>query len=1048
MKTINRNQVKGLFPQHIYERGFDYYMKNRVSGLSYNRNTNTWFAEVDGTRMYYVEIDLSKLENGVIVPFCECPAFETYHSCKHIVATLLEVTDQKEDGVLDQQATMDFMNGLLEEATTETNVLTDRLPMHVEYILKIDNEAKLWLEMKTGVSHRYVVRNIRDFLTDIASNYTYFFTKKFSFDPDEHYFLEQDEAIFDMCQTFIETGDLYSDNGMYQMTHYDRRSLLIPTFALKSLLEKLQHRDVSIETPRHHYNGFELEEDTSPYMFTVTYDQNNHLMMEIDDVEETLFLETYRTVFADGVFHFPAREQMNIIQQLQKIGTKNQAMPISETQKDQFFSETLPILKRNAELQIAETVRDEIVEYPLRATLYLQYKEDMIVGDLTYYYGDYSIHPFREETNKNDVIIVRDSEKEKQIMNLIEQSNFHYNGKELYINMTNDEEVYEFLYTILPILDEYVELYLTSQIQQFIVETEPVPSTTVHVEQESNLLEIGFDISGINDDEVDAVLQAVIEKQRFYKLDSGAIMSLEGDSFHKMGEMFQDLQIEGSDMKNGAVQVPVYRGLEIDEMIDTKKYDDSFRKLLHTLQHPEEQIFELPDDLQADLRAYQEVGFQWFKSLSQYQLGGILADDMGLGKTVQTIAYLLSESSKYPHLIVVPSSVIYNWRNEFAKFAPNLETVVISGTPLERAEIIEESHDKQIWITSYGTMRQDVPLYEGIQFQTLILDEAQFIKNYQTKTSKAIRALKATRCFALSGTPIENSVDELWAIFQVVLPGLMPSQREFRKMKPEKIASLTRPFILRRLKEEVLQELPDKIETVHHSELTKEQKDLYVGYLQELQQVTSDSIAQNHFQQNRMKILAGLTRLRQLCCHPSLFIENYEGRSGKLDELMQQVETMMESGKRMLIFSQFTSMHELIKQELEKRDIDYFYLQGQTSSKDRVEMSEAFNEGEKNVFLISLRAGGTGLNLTGADTVLLFDLWWNPAVEDQAAGRAHRFGQKNVVQVIRFITEGTIEEKIYDLQQKKRELIDQVVQPGETMLSSLTEADVKELLSL
>jgi len=377
-----------------------------------------------------------------------------------------------------------------------------------------------------------------------------------------------------------------------------------------------------------------------------------------------------------------------------------------------------------------------------------------------------------------------------------------------------------------------------------------------------------------------------------------------------------------------------------------------------------------------------------------------------------------------------------------------LDAVVISGTPAERAEIIEEAQDKQVWITSYGTMRQDVALYDGIQFQTLILDEAQFIKNYQTKTSKAIRELKATRCFALSGTPIENSVDELWAIFQVVLPGLMPSQREFRKMEPEKIASMTRPFILRRLKEDVLQELPEKIETVHHSELTKEQKDLYVGYLQELQQVTSDSIAQNHFQQNRMKILAGLTRLRQLCCHPSLFIENYEGRSGKLDELMQQVETMIESGQRMLIFSQFTSMHDLIIKELEKRDIDYFYLQGQTSSKDRVEMSEAFNEGEKSVFLISLRAGGTGLNLTGADTVLLFDLWWNPAVEDQAAGRAHRFGQKNVVQVIRFITEGTIEEKIYDLQQKKRELIDQVVQPGETMLSSLTEEDVKELLSL
>src|SRR5699024_1713851 len=363
---------------------------------------------------------------------------------------------------------------------------------------------------------------------------------------------------------------------------------------------------------------------------------------------------------------------------------------------------------------------------------------------------------------------------------------------------------------------------------------------------------------------------------------SGAIMSLEGDSFHKMGEMFQDLQIEGSDMKNGAVQVPVYRGLEIDEMIDTKKYDDSFRKLLHTLKHPEEQIYTLPEKLQADLRAYQEVGFQWFKSLSAYQLGGILADDMGLGKTLQTIAYLLSEPSEHPHLIIVPSSVMYNWKNECHKFAPDLDVEVMTGTPEERATLVANAQHKDAWITSYGTMRKDVSIYKDITFQTMILDEAQFIKNYQTKTSKAVREISAARRFALSGTPIENSVDELWAIFQVVLPGLMPAQREFRQMEPEKIAALTRPFILRRIKSDFLTELPEQIESVHSSELTKEQKDLYVGYLRELQEMTSVYIAQTHFQQNRMKFLAGLTRLRQLCCHPSLFIENYNGRSGKL----------------------------------------------------------------------------------------------------------------------------------------------------------------------
>src|SRR5699024_3693020 len=329
--------------------------------------------------------------------------------------------------------------------------------------------------------------------------------------------------------------------------------------------------------------------------------------------------------------------------------------------------------------------------------------------------------------------------------------------------------------------------------------------------------------------------------------------------------------------------------------------------------------------------------------------------------------------------------------NECRKFAPDLKVAVISGLPEERAQIIEKSQSADIWITSYGTVRQDIEKYRKLAFQTLTLDEAQYIKNYFTKTSRVIREIKAEKRFALSGTPIENSIDELWAIFQVILPGFLPNQREFKQMKKEKIASLTRPFILRRVKTEVLKELPEKIESVHVSELTKDQKELYVGYLKQLQEETSASIAGNQFQKNRMKILAGLTRLRQLCCHPSLFIENYSGRSGKLDELMETVQTMRESGKRMLIFSQFTSMHELIIKELEKAGIEYFYLHGQTPAKDRLAMSEAFNNGEKSVFLISLRAGGTGLNLTGADTVILYDLWWNPAVEDQATGRAHRF---------------------------------------------------------
>ncbi|PQP87921.1 DEAD/DEAH box helicase [Paenibacillus sp. AR247] len=441
---------------------------------------------------------------------------------------------------------------------------------------------------------------------------------------------------------------------------------------------------------------------------------------------------------------------------------------------------------------------------------------------------------------------------------------------------------------------------------------------------------------------------------------------------------------------------------------------------------------------------------------------------MGLGKTLQSIAYIVSERREkegghLPVLIVSPASLVYNWENEFQKFAPSVQVHVALGARKERSDSLLRiaaagaetespnslaAQQADVIITSYPSLRKDIRLYREMGFSTLFLDEAQMIKNYATQTAQAVREIRAERRFALTGTPIENAVDELWSIFEAVFPGLFTGQKAFRGLTRGQISRIVQPFILRRLRADVLDELPERIETVQRSELSLEQKKLYAAYLEEFKEETIRDLEMEGFQKSRMKILAGITRLRQLCCHPSLFVDGYEGPAGKLSQLLEVVDECLSSGRRILIFSQFTSMLRIIRSELAQRGIPVFYLDGQTPAKERVDTCSRFNQGENDVFLISLKAGGTGLNLTGADTVILYDLWWNPAVEEQAAGRAHRMGQKNVVQVIRLVTKGTVEEKMLELQQRKKDLIREVMESADDAVTTLTEQEIRELLAL
>ncbi|QKY70586.1 DEAD/DEAH box helicase [Lentibacillus sp. CBA3610] len=1054
MKNIQDLNIQKMFSAAVYQRGLQYYNRNLVSDLVYDRNFKIWSAVVHGTEDYFVEINTAEQSSGSFEVSCNCPAFDTFGPCKHIAAVLLEISNSPIDNPVkmsrDYRTTDWLLNSIasLETYQPASEVTLQKIPLHVEYYCRWGYERNLLLELKVGENRPLVVKNVQDFLEDVFTGNEHYFTKTFTYNPEIHYFHEQDLQILELLYSILNNEKIYFDRGIYRYMDASERSVVIPPLTAKQLLQMLTERDFTVKTSEEEFQDVTIMEDELPFYFDLTETETGELSLRLGDINSVTYFKHYGLLFAHGIFYFPEKDQLPVIEHITAASAQSKQLPVTPEKKDDFISRVIPSLEKIGDVQISENVANEIIQLPLQAKLYLELRDNWVVGHLSYHYGDHGIDPFNGRAQDDDTIVIRDVEKEQQIMNLIEHANFHYNGRELYIEI-DEETLYEFLFKVLPVLDKYLELFMTDEIRQFFMDHQPSPSTSVQLESSSNLLDIGFNIDGIDDDEINQVLNAVMEKKRFYRLKDGAFLSLEGDEFASVKQFFDDMDIHQEDLQDGNVQMPVYRGTHVDELIDTsKQYDPAFRQLLSQLQSPEEQVYPLPENLQADLRNYQLTGYQWFKSLSNYHLGGILADDMGLGKTLQSIAYILSESGDTPHLIVAPSSVLYNWKNEFEKFAPDLQVGILTGSPAERANMIEQYGDRDVWITSYATLRQDIEHYREKTFQTLILDEAQYIKNYATKTSQAIRQLKAGRRFALSGTPIENSIDELWAIFQVILPGLMPNQRKFKQLEHDKIASMTRPFILRRLKQDVLTELPEKIESVHVSELTKDQKDLYVGYWRQLQQEAAQSMKESGFQQNRMKILAGLTRLRQICCHPSVFVENYEGESGKLNQLMDTVKNAVANGKRMLIFSQFTSMHEIIIEKLQEQGIDYFYLHGQTGSEERVQMSERFNHGEKSVFLVSLKAGGTGLNLTGADTVILYDLWWNPAVEDQATGRAHRFGQKNVVQVIRLVTEGTIEEKIYELQQKKRELIDQVIQPGETMLSSLSEDDVRELLSI
>ena len=528
------------------------------------------------------------------------------------------------------------------------------------------------------------------------------------------------------------------------------------------------------------------------------------------------------------------------------------------------------------------------------------------------------------------------------------------------------------------------------------------------------------------------------------------------DEWTELAEAANDAQ-PSADGEAGVIDMAAYRAAYLTSMLGEAQLpveaDESVRAVTQSLG---EEGDPCPAALESILRPYQKRGFFWMQALHRLKMGGVLADDMGLGKTLQVIAVFMWAKEKLeamPSIVVAPTSLVYNWQSEIRRFAPDIRVMVAEGGQSARAAQIERLRtqgDTDVFITSYPLIRRDAALLSKVGFRFAVLDEAQYIKNAMSVGASAVKQLKAQTRLALTGTPMENHPGELWSIFDFVLPGYLQSYAQFMHSfgdggNSQTLRRRIRPFLLRRLKGEVLRELPEKMETQLLAEMTDEQRRVYQASLLRLRTQVGELLARKVARRGQIEVLAAITELRQICGHPALCLNDYSASSGKLDLLLDVLPGALEAGHRVLLFSQFTRMLRIIKRRLEAEGVSCMYLDGETPPKRRIEMVDQFNAGTGQVFLISLKAGGSGLNLTGADMVIHYDPWWNPAAEDQATDRAHRIGQKKAVQVIRMITRGTIEEQVVRLGEQKRALFDQMITAGEQMPTQLTENDIRAL---
>ena len=740
----------------------------------------------------------------------------------------------------------------------------------------------------------------------------------------------------------------------------------------------------------------------------------------------------------------------------------------------ELFSVVLP--KAKEAIVLENIPEEEINKYKpedLVVKMYLDFDEnDYLIANIGFEYGEKEFNPLDE---KIKVDFPRNMIEETKVFNAFRKTGFMLDVKNTRFIIPENDKIFDFLTEDINYYMQNFDVLVTEKFKTKQIKQPKIGSLGVKVE--NNLLKIDLKNLDIDGKELEEVMEKYKLKKKYHRLKDGSFIDLEENKeIDFLDKLATGMDIDYKQIENGEVSLPVQRSLYLNQLLKGIKgteiiKNSEYKEIVNNLSKEGlEEELKVPENLNSVLRYYQKTGFKWLKVLDNYKFGGVLADDMGLGKTVQMLSVVVDyvqnesklENNKRASLVVSPSSLTLNWQNEVTKFTDELKTLVIRGTLEERKRQIEKIDNYDLVITSYDLLKRDIDLYKNknYQFRYIIADEAQYLKNSNTQNAKAIKQLKADTRYALTGTPIENSLAELWSIFDFIMPGYLFNYRKFKSMfempiirdndekTMNKLKMLIEPFVLRRKKNEVLTELPDKTVTVLNNEMGEEQRKIYLNYLAQAKQELAEEFEFKGYEKSQIQILAALTRLRQICCHPSLFIDGYNSGSSKLDQCVEILEEAVNSGHKILLFSGYTSMFELIEPHLKEKNINYSKLTGSTKVDERIKLVDEFNENpEIKVFLISLKAGGTGLNLTGADMVIHYDPWWNLGAENQATDRAYRIGQKNNVQVYKLITKNSIEEKIYELQKRKADLADSMLSTKTSFVNKLSREEIMNLFS-